>query len=699
MCGIIGVFKHPESVSLVQKGLSLLKARGRDGYGIATEEKITLAKTPEECTLPKEKCALGHALHAIIDHVPQPLQRKGTLVANCEIYNWKELSKKHNIPAQNDAQLLLGLLDKKGTETMPLLDGVFSFAYWHNKKIILARDTFGVKPLWYVHTDDIFAFCSEKKILEALGFIDVKELNPRHTLSYDIEMNALSTQYRNFITHLPENAAPLSQIKNDLVPLLNNAIAKRIPEQKFGLLFSGGIDSTYLAHHFKKKGLDFKCYTAAVEGQTPAEDLVYAKKVAKDLSLKLNVKTIKQENIPKYLKKIIPIIEDSNVVKAGVALTFFLACEEAKKDGCKVIFSGLGSEEIFAGYQRHKNAADINKECVHGLLRMYERDLYRDDVITMANSLELRVPFLDKELADYALRIPSSYKIINDITKKILRDIALEQGIPKEYSMRKKRAAQYGSRIDHALGKLAKKEKKTKSEYLRQFYPSRTVKLGVLFSGGKDSALAAYIMKKQNYALRCLITMKSINPDSYMFHTPAIEVTKLQAKAMGLPLIMVKTKGEKEEELEDLKKAIKRAKEKYGIEGIVTGALFSTYQKDRIEKICDKLGLKIFAPLWHKPQDQEMMELLDQDFKFIFSSIAAEGLDESWLGRPLTYEDLEKLKILNEKIGLNVAGEGGEYESLVLDCPLFEKQVEIIAVNDMESPTTGRINITEAHLS
>lgn len=132
------------------------------------------------------------------------------------------------------------------------------------------------------------------------------------------------------------------------------------------------------------------------------------------------------------------------------------------------------------------------------------------------------------------------------------------------------------------------------------------MKLGVLFSSGKDSNYALHIMQERGYSIECLITIKSRNPDSYMFHTPNIDLARLQAEAMGLPLLETFTEGEKELELEDLKNAIIQAQKEFGIEGIVTGALYSSYQKDRIEDICNELGLESFSPLWHMDQEQEM---------------------------------------------------------------------------------------------
>ncbi|HJH26693.1 MAG TPA: ATP-binding protein, partial [Methanophagales archaeon] len=254
------------------------------------------------------------------------------------------------------------------------------------------------------------------------------------------------------------------------------------------------------------------------------------------------------------------VFEDKDVMMTSVALPLYVACEFAKEDcGIKTVLYGLGAEELFAGYERHRRVKkeDLNKECLAGLLRTHERDLYRDELVAKAQGISLRAPFLAPDFVDYALRIPASYKLSLDKTenKLILRDIARDLGLA-EVAGRKKRAVQYGSNFLKALEKLAKKKGfRYKRDYLRTFYPSRNAKLGCLFSSGKDSTYALWLMQKEGYPVECLITLKSQNPESYMFHTPAVELVELQAEAIGLPLIMEETQGEKEKELEDLRAA------------------------------------------------------------------------------------------------------------------------------------------------
>lgn len=258
----------------------------------------------------------------------------------------------------------------------------------------------------------------------------------------------------------------MEKAAQETADLLKESVAKRLQGiEKMGILFSGGVDSTILAAIAKAIHKNIILYTAGFED---SEDLLWAKKIASILELPLKTYVVKDlKEIEKEAKSVIKIIETSDVMKVGVALPFHLACRLAHDDGCKVILSGLGSEEIFAGYQRHKQAKDINVECLNGLLLMHERDLYRDDVITMAHNIELRVPFLDKNLVEFALTIPGDMKIINGLDKAILRDAAILLGVPKESAMRKKRAAQYGSGVDKAIAKLTKIAKcKTKKEYL-----------------------------------------------------------------------------------------------------------------------------------------------------------------------------------------------------------------------------------------
>lgn len=219
----------------------------------------------------------------------------------------------------------------------------------------------------------------------------------------------------------------------------------------------------------------------------------------------------------------------------------------------------------------------------------------------------------------------------------------------------------------------------------------------VLFSGGKDSTMAAYKAIKDGWNVKYLVSMISENPESYMYHTTNIHLTELSAQAMDIPLIKAGTKGEKERELDDLKDVLSNLKDD-GVEGIFTGALASVYQKSRIDKICSELSLKSCSPLWHMDPQEYMEEIITSGFKVILVSVSAEGLDESWLGKRIDKELLDELLLLHEKYGMHLAFEGGEAETLVLDCPLFKKRIKILNKEKIWERDSGYLNIKKAIL-
>ena len=224
------------------------------------------------------------------------------------------------------------------------------------------------------------------------------------------------------------------------------------------------------------------------------------------------------------------------------------------------------------------------------------------------------------------------------------------------------------------------------------------MKLGVLFSGGKDSVYSSYIAKKQGHEIACLITILSKNKESYMFHTPSIEKTTYQANSMNIPLIILNTKGKKEEELKDLEKAIKKAIKLYKIEGIVTGAIKSVYQSSRIQIICDKLNMKCINPIWQTNELDYLNDLIKNKFKVILTGVFAYPLNQSWLGREIDKQFIQEIMKLQEKYKIHPAGEGGEYESFVLNCPLFKKPLKIKSYKDFkEGENSWRREIEISH--
>jgi diphthine-ammonia ligase len=224
------------------------------------------------------------------------------------------------------------------------------------------------------------------------------------------------------------------------------------------------------------------------------------------------------------------------------------------------------------------------------------------------------------------------------------------------------------------------------------------MRLGVLFSGGKDSTLALHKAAEKAEAV-CLITLVSENKESYMFHTPNIDVTALQAEALGLPLIRKVTKGKPEEELKDLDAAITQAINGFKIEGIVTGAVESVYQAARIQQICNGLGVWCVNPLWKRNQKDLLEETVAKGFKTVISGVFAYPLDKKWLGKQIDEALIQKLVALSEEYGLSPSGEGGEIETTVLDAPLFKKKIEVLDSEVEAQGNSGVFRIKQARLT
>jgi asparagine synthase (glutamine-hydrolysing) len=432
MCGIAGA-AGKDSEASVKKMLEAIKHRGPDGSGTFSIGDITL----------------GNVLLKITGERHQPLTNGGALTYNGEIYNFREIAEKLGITTNSDSETLFILIGAKGIEkAIQELDGDYAFAYVEGEKLHLARDPAGVKPLFY-STGAGFAFASEKKALYAIGMNEIHTLKPGRMLTFSAE-KIIEKKVAGFAAGEP--VTDEDRASKALYEAIGRAVEKRRYTPS-ALAFSGGLDSSLIAALCP----DVELYSV---GMTGSHDIMQTKRAAQLLGLsdKLHLHELTPDEVESALPDVIKAVESGDPLKVSIAMPLFFASRDAHNNGIRVMLSGQGADELFAGYKRYEsmNPAELEMALLKDLDNISENNLERDDAVTMANAVELRVPYLDREVVELALRIAPELKVHNGIRKYILC-LAAKKLLPDELVFKEKKAAQYSSGIYSALLKLARK--------------------------------------------------------------------------------------------------------------------------------------------------------------------------------------------------------------------------------------------------
>ena len=270
----------------------------------------------------------------------------------------------------------------------------------------------------------------------------------------------------NWISKIEElEKQKLKHSKEDLKNAIIESIKKQAKKNN-AVLFSGGIDSTLIALILKKLNKEFTCYTVGIEN---SKDVQAAEEIATCLGFKLKSRIFSMDGVEDSLKETYKILKQKDPIKLSIGAVINSAIDLAKSDNQKNLFSGLGAEELFIGYERYRKSKDPIKDCWQGLRTTWKRDISRDITIAKKKKVILNSPLLQEEAILQAMAFPVEMKFNNEKDKIILREIAIDLGLPKEFAYRKKVAAQYGSGFDKIITKLAKRDgHKLKRDYINK---------------------------------------------------------------------------------------------------------------------------------------------------------------------------------------------------------------------------------------
>lgn len=484
MCGIAGIV-HPqptETAARLRQLLGAMQHRGPDGAGIAIGREVRTGWTLEELQSDglEGTTGLGHTRLAIVGgrHGLQPFQSRDKrllLLHNGEIYNHHELRQglpeKVNLETKTDSEVILRLLEGAYNgdllaafrRILPRLDGVYALAVSQGDRVLVARDPIGVRQLYLGRHGATFAFASEKKALQAAGIQErITRLEPGHLAWVDEtgwrQENFARVDLRSIRADISDREEALRLYQDTL----HEAIYKRIRDRdRVGVVFSGGIDSVLIAYRLRQFGIPFRCYSAGFRG---SPDLDFARRMAAQFDFPLESRELSLDDIEELLPLIMATIEDRSLNQVEVSVPVFASVRLASEAGERVLFTGQGADELFGGYSWYPRIVDregydsfVEYE-ISDIEHLYKETLEREDKITMAHSIELRVPYLDLKLVRTALRMDPRLKIDTGgdvLAKRIHRQLAERIGIPHDFAWRPKQAAQHGAGIHEAIRSLA----------------------------------------------------------------------------------------------------------------------------------------------------------------------------------------------------------------------------------------------------
>lgn len=483
ICGHFGEARQRASTDIYDM-LKKMEHRGPDTHGVFLDGEIRRVDDLSELKgfLGKEsRIALGHSRLKIVgvEKTTQPFTScdgRLMLIHNGEIYNYVELKsllyREHEIKTTSDSEIIVHLLEEayRGDlldavkKVVGLLDGMYALAVTDGRSVVVSRDPIGKKPLYYIRNEGVTYFASEKKALWN-GKDNPTRLKPGDLLHITASGAKV---HRGFHLQVPQiDIIDFREAVERYKAVLIRAVKKRLAgltESRLGVIFSGGIDSVLVAKLLQREGKDIVCYCTGTEG---SGDILAARSVAEDLGLRLKTAIITESNVEAILPEVIRNVEESGLLQVEVAIPMYLAARMASEDNIRVMYTGQAADELFAGYPWYNDTLEefgylrLHEKLWEDLNFLYTDTLEREDKLTMAHSIELRAPYLDRDVILTAMRISPRLKLggrDDTLRKRVHRQVAVELGVPPYLAYRVKDPAQSGSGIHSIIENIAKRQ-------------------------------------------------------------------------------------------------------------------------------------------------------------------------------------------------------------------------------------------------
>ncbi len=466
--------KGENAVPTVVAMLEELTHRGVDAHGIATSSSAITTESIEDIATKNinSSVALGHNLSRIFSKdQPQPIQGDGfTLVFEGRLFPSTNLSDVEQIAEK------LGPNPKRNvSHIIENLEGSFAFAVAVSNMIVAGRDMFGTNPLYYGQNDSTCAVASERKALWKLGIRNVKSFLPGHVAV--VSAQGLSFKPIKTVVQPPIEDMDIETAAQRLTDLLMKSTRKRVSDlQKVAVAFSGGLDSSVIAVLAKNCEKRVELVSVSLENQPEVE---FAETSAEALKLPLHLETYTLKDVKQILPKVLWLIEEPSTVQASIAIPFYWTAENASKLGCNVLLAGQGGDELFGGYHRYlgdyarSGGGAVQKALYRDVAKSYETNFQRDNQVCSFHKVELRLPFMDREVVHLSLGLPLNLKVESaedGLRKKVLRCVARDLGIPPLIANKTKKAVQYTTGVNKAIQRLAKKRGLGSQEYVRKIF-------------------------------------------------------------------------------------------------------------------------------------------------------------------------------------------------------------------------------------